>query len=482
MLKRQTHSWIAAVLLMVAIFSALPKRTVSIPTPTQTSGYVHSPYIGVAIDTAMIVGGEWWFGLSTRDSQSPLDISSPQLINAVLHSGTDLIRIGGTEADKVYLGAQPAPGFDSHLSYQQWQRILALGERTNSKILFSANAGPSTRDDHHVWQSEQFERLLGWTPTDANVDFELGNEFNAHWIFFGVDQQAHFDQYVRDYLVAKQLLADRHHKLAGPANAFWPYLGEPGANLFGSSEALFSINPDIFTWHYYPTQSVRCGLATQNAYQSHLNSLHLFNQTKDIAEQIQSWNLNSEIWLGETGPAQCGGQAGVTDRAGSSLWWLSHTGLMARTGNQRIIRQSLLGSDYALLDAEYRVRPDYIATLLFNRLMGSQVLETNMTPNRTTRVFAHCHANDGKQAMLLVINLDDKPQDIQLPKGNKWLLVTANSFKDQFVTLHNQPISAQALIQALPWRPVDQNITLPGTSYAFIELNNMAVCQPQEDL
>ncbi|WP_158583967.1 glycosyl hydrolase family 79 N-terminal domain-containing protein [Salinibius halmophilus] len=466
---------------LVALAASGPKRDVTIALDNTIVDTVHAPYIGLAIDTALVVGGEWWDGLGTRSNRSPLDLTDPRLIQAITQTGTDLLRIGGTEADKLYLGEYVAPGFDSHLTSEQWQQILDLGNATNSRILFSANAGPATRDDQHRWQSEQFERLLNWTPQGANVDFELGNEFNAHWIFFGWRQQAHFDQYMLDYAKADTLLADRSHRLAGPANAFWPYLGEPGAFLFGSSQDLFALQPDIFTWHFYPTQSVRCGVATQNAFQRHLKSLDLFKQSKAMAEKIQRWNQGSEVWLGETGPAQCGGQAGVTDRAGSALWWLSHTGLMARTGNHRIIRQSLLGSDYALMDEQYRARPDYYATLLFNQLMGEEVLNTNMTPNRSTRVFAHCHAKLAKQAMLLVINMDDKPQTLHIEQGSRWLLINANRYSDQFVTIHNRTVSVSSLANDIPWQPVDQTINLPGASYAFIEIDNMTVCQPQED-
>jgi heparanase 1 len=115
---------------------------------------------------------------------------------------------------------------------------------------------------------------------------------------------------------------------------------------------------------------------------------------------------DAEVWLGETGHAQCGGQPGVSDVFAASFWWLDQLGRLAQHGQQVVVRQTLSGSDYGLLDdVTLDPRPDYWASVLFKRLMGSRVLNLtgSETPN-TLRMYAHCGEDQG--VTVLLIHLD----------------------------------------------------------------------------
>lgn len=60
----------------------------------------------------------------------------------------------------------------------------------------------------------------------------------------------------------------------------------------------------------------------------------------------------------------------------SSIWWLDQLGLLAREVVSRVFRQSLVGSDYGLLDQNsFAPRPDYYASFLWKRLMGNRVFK-----------------------------------------------------------------------------------------------------------
>ena len=51
------------------------------------------------------------------------------------------------------------------------------------------------------------------------------------------------------------------------------------------------------------------------------------------------------VWLGETGNAQYGGEPGLSDAYLGGLWWLDQLGLMARLGQEVVVRQSCGCSD-----------------------------------------------------------------------------------------------------------------------------------------
>jgi heparanase 1 len=85
---------------------------------------------------------------------------------------------------------------------------------------------------------------------------------------------------------------------------------------------------------------------------------------------------------------------------------MDHLGLMARSGVRVVMRQSLVGGDYGLLDPHtLEPRPDYWSSLLWTALMGEAVYATRTRPSRKLRVYAHAARHRRGAICLLVINL-----------------------------------------------------------------------------
>jgi heparanase 1 len=114
-------------------------------------------------------------------------------------------------------------------------------------------------------------------------------------------------------------------------------------------------------------------------------------------------------WLTETGHALYGGEPNVSDTFVSTLWWLDELGLLAREGVARVFRQSLIGANYGLLDEKtLEPRPDFYASFLWKRLMGTWVHTPPGTPPISSKVRVYLHSEKGAIVSILTINIDKK--------------------------------------------------------------------------
>jgi hypothetical protein len=189
------------------------------------------------------------------------------------------------------------------------------------------------------------------------------------------------------------------------------------------------------------------------------------------------------VWLGETGNAQCGGEPGVSDRWAGTFWWVDQLGRMARRGQPVVVRQTLSGTDYGLLDdSTLTPRPDYWASVLWKRLMGPTVLDaTSVSP--ALRAYAHCAVPGegvppGAVAMALV-NLADAATPVALPDGGHLLeawVMTAQSLEARDVRLGDAVLAAAAdgSLPELGPRRLDfaagRWLELPPRSVTFLRL------------
>jgi heparanase 1 len=378
-------------------------------------------FLSVAIDTSQLVGGHWWSQTGRvevgRGAQrtAPFDFARPELLQLARALAPAYLRIGGTEADHLFYafdgqapGARPPRGYELSLEPARWDALQAFASAAGFDLFFTLNAGPGPRAGGDAWQPDNAEALLRHA-RDAGHRvsvFELGNEVNGYWFIHGIRHQIDGARYSEDLATARQLVKRYfpEARLAGPGNLFWPIIGEPMSSVFGllqgylqhDAEAHAGGSADIVSWHYYPQQSRRCPIATRRASPQRLLDPAYLDEMARWGQSITGLRdrhaPHAEVWLGETGNAQCGGEPGVSDRFVAGLWWLDQLALAARGGQRVVIRQTLIGSDYGLLDADtYRPNPDYYNSLLWKKLMGARVLGVNESgDNPYLRVYAHC--------------------------------------------------------------------------------------------
>ena len=388
-------------------------------------------YLSYSIDISVLAGGFWWEGsLGIRAGLgtlrvTPLRIKRRKLDRLVRALGPAYLRVGGSEADKIHYFF---PQFEEKdpliLTKKQWRRLHAFVRRNNLKLIFTCKYGLFRRKHHGNWHGTELEELLEYSKKkNFQIDvFELGNELNAYWAFHGLTSQPGPKNLAQDYVTFAELVKQYYPeaKISGPGSAFWPKLGEtirPFTNLTENFLKHISLPLDIINWHYYPFQSERTPFRTRAAKIKHLVDPKSFadfgrysNQLKALRDNLQP---QAEIWTGETGSAQCGGQPYLSDRWASSFWWADQLGQGARLGQKVMVRQALIGGDYGLIDRfTLKPRPDYWVSWIWQQMMGKTVYAAE-TNDPYVRAYLHQHRN-GKDLALLLINLSDKPKEFSL--------------------------------------------------------------------
>lgn len=383
-------------------------------------------YLSFSIDISVLAGGYWWEGSnSSRRGLGtlrvpPLQLDRKKLDRLVKALGPAYLRIGGSEADKIHYFSAPGDEDDPLiLTREQWDGLHDFVSRNKLKLIFTAKYGLFRRRDHGSWHGSELEALLEYS-TDKGYKIhvmELGNELNAYWAFHGLRSQPGPVNLAADYRSFGELVRQYYPKvrISGPGSAYWPRLGEtirPFTNITPRFLREIGSQLDIVDWHYYPFQSERSPVRTRSAKIRHLIDPGSFEDYARFAERLQALRNEhqpgAEIWTGETGSAQCGGQPKLSDRWVSSFWWADQLGRGARVGQRVMVRHSLVGGDYGLIDRlSLKPRPDYWVSWLWTRLMGKKVYAVSSSDPRV-RAYLHGHPS-GLGHTLMLINLHDQP-------------------------------------------------------------------------
>jgi heparanase 1 len=311
--------------------------------------------------------------------------------------------------------AAPAP-YLYVMTRAQWDGVNAFASAVGMRVLFTINAGPGPRDANLVWTPDNARTLLTYTASKGYdvALWELGNEVNAFPLAHGLSFVISPQQFTQDVVAAKALVAATTPgvPLGAPSSAYWPVLGEAIPFYPAFMDAGGGTPLDVVTWHYYPTQSHRCPIATRRADPSLMLDPTTLDEIDRWAADVEGAAKGKPVWLGESGNAQCGGEPGVSDAFGGGFWWLDELARLARRGEPVVVRQTLSGSDYGLIDdATLAPRPDYWTSVLWRMLVGTRVLDASAGGDPLLRFYAHCtRAGAPDQASgavtLVVVNLD----------------------------------------------------------------------------
>jgi heparanase 1 len=456
-------------------------------------------YLSFAIDSSQLVGGKWWSPDPQKSEERipAFDFTRPALKKLAAALSPAYLRIGGTEADKLYydLSDHPPPEPPAPYTYvmtkAQYDGMAAFAIDAGFDIMFTLNAGPGPRDPATKrWTDTNAKSLVSYSASKQYPVkvWELGNEINGYGLVFGLEWAQTGPGFAADMAAAKSMIkqVDPSAKFAAPACSFWPEFGEMG-EIMPSIMASGGGLPDVVTWHYYPQQSYRCPIKSVEAgpavmlKKERLDDVLIW-QRKVAGMEAQN-SPTAESWLGESGNAQCGGAPGVSDRFAGSFWWLDLLGLMARNGQKVVVRQALSGSNYGMInDSTLVPNPDYWISVLWKRLMGTTVLDAALPEGEATiRAYAHCAAaSSGGGVVFAAINLNASKEKTAvlegIPGGGIELyVVSADSLDSAVVKLNGAElkINSDGTLPALAPVKVEAAVpfvTLPPRTLAFVRV------------
>jgi heparanase 1 len=396
---------------------------------------VDERYLSFSLDISVVAGGFWWEGAITSRSGlgmlriPPLDLNSPKLDKFTQALTPAYLRVGGSEADRVHYFSAPSEELNSLVLTQAiWDRLHGFLQRNQLRFFFTVKYGLFERRQHGQWQGGEVEKLLQYSREKGyRIDVcELGNELNAYWAFHGLRSQPRAFKLAVDYHNFSQII-QRHlpqARIIGPGSAFWPKLGEtikPFSNItkkFLETCQQHQTPLHIVDWHYYPFQSLRSPIRTRTATPTAMLKPRALNDFQKYSVQLRAWRdqfyPQAELWTGETGSAQCGGQPKLSDRFISCFWWADQLGQGGLNDQKVMIRQCLIGGEYGLIDRlTLKPRPDYWLSWLWKRLMGTRVFAVS-SPHHMLRCYCHgtpstCDNIAGGDKTLLIINLSARP-------------------------------------------------------------------------
>lgn len=399
------------------------------PEPLQQR--ISRRYLSFSIDISVLAGGFWWEG-NKRARRGlgtlripPLNLAHPKLGRLAQALGPAYLRVGGSEADKIHYFTAPAGETDALvLTQKQWNRLHAFVRDNQLKLIFTVKYGLFTRHQHGNWCGDEVLALLRYSREQGyRLDvLELGNELNAYWAFHGLRSQPRARHLAADYATFASKVREYYPqvRISGPGSAFWPRLGEtirPYSNITRRFLQALPFELDILNWHYYPFQSERSPVRTRAANVRTLMNPASFRDFHKYSQNLNFWRENyqpqASLWCGETGSAQCGGQPRLSDRFISCFWWADQLGQGALTGHEVMVRQSLVGGDYGLVDRlTLKPRPDYWLSWLWVRLMGRAVYRCYHS-DKHLRVYCHSHPEHAGRT-LMIINLRPRGVHIQV--------------------------------------------------------------------
>jgi len=189
------------------------------------------------------------------------------------------------------------------------------------------------------------------------------------------------------------------------------------------------------------------------------------------------------LWITETADAACGGNPWASTFLDTFRYLIEHASL-ARRGVKVIMHNTLAASDYGLIDQNtFEPRPNYWATLLWHKLMGTTVLDPQISVVPSTYVYAQCGEGLRGGVTLLVINADrQRSVDLNLPTAGERYTLTAKQLEDTAVELNGKPLrlTSSGDLPQFEGEPVNAGrVSFAAASITYLSIANAgnANCQ-----
>lgn len=533
---------IVASALVLATSLALPAQSQTAPTtltPTHMKviAHVSERFQAFNVEMVEVTGGRFWAPYKAATSgpavapdtkpsatpggldpsrfryRAPIDLANPQLRKLARALGPTYIRVSGTWANTTYFDdsgaeapAKAPEGFGGVLTAKEWKGVLDFSKAVDAKLVTSFAIGAGVRDANGIWTPAQAQKLVDFTRANGG-QIALAEFFNEPTIAFmgGAPKGYTAADYGRDFRIFAAFLCKNSPgtKIVGPdsvgeggalTNSLKPKPGQPAPQGLAmparikTEEMLAAEGPGIdgFAYHFYGGVSQRCRPKNEIDADPAHELLKAEWLTKTEGEEAYYAKLRDRfepgklMWLTETAEAACGGDPWASTFV-DSFRYLHQLGALARLGVQSVMHNTLAASDYGLIDeSSFEPRPNYWSAVLWNKLMGTAVLDAG-SPTENQYVYAHCLKGVKGGVAVLILNTNhDKTLQISLDSNSERYTLTADDLLGKTANLNGVALKLTAtgdLPQIAGEKTQAKAITLPQASISFFAIpgaNNSA--------
>lgn len=511
-------STIALTLLAAAICqaqAAAQTDTVAVETLRRV-GTVDEHFQSYNIEMLEVTGGKFWKPYADKNAatqadagkesvpagmapslyayREPVDLSNPRLRKLASALAPAYVRTSGTWANTTFLSESstapgtPPKGFNAVLTRQQWKGLVDFSRAVNAPIVTSFSTGPGVRDSQGDWQPTQARQFLDYTQSLGGhiVAAEFMNEPNVAEMG-GAPAGYNAAAYGRDFKIFHAFIRQAAPKLMilGPG-AVGTSDGTEGASygmkMLNPADLLKAAGPGVdgFSYHHYGAVSKRCAPMAQTTEQAALTEdwLSRTDQTLAFYQKLRdTFEPGKPMWLTEVADAACGGNPWASTFR-DTFRYLDQNGRLAKQGVQVVAHNTLVASDYGLLDEHtFAPKPNYWGALLWSQLMGTTVLDSGIPIRAGLHTYAQCLKGSPGGVAVLALNTDEtNSQTINLTHAaQRYTLASTGDLDSKTVALNGKVLSLGSNDELPPLSGVQTaagKVELKPATITFLTLAN----------
>ena len=385
----------------------------------------------------------------------PIDLGNARLRKLAAALGPAYVRVSGTWANTTYFSASEPPpaappaGFKGVLSRTQWQGVVDFARAVNAQIVASFATGAGTRDTAGVWTPEQAARLVDYTSALGGriAAAEFMNEPNLAVMGgapAGYDAAAYGRDFKRFHAFARATEPGMLILGPGSVGETADESGPADGSSLTTRNLLTASQPaavDAVSYHHYGALSRRCAaMGAQTTAEAALSEEWLGRTDATLAfyrKLRDAFAPGKPLWLTETADAACGGNPSARTFL-DTFRYLDQLGRLAKQGVEVVAHNTLVASDYGLLDdVTLTPKPNYWGALLWRKLMDTGVLESGIPIQSGLHLYAHClRGTPGGVALLAINNDRAAPRTLTVPLPGERYTLSSDDLQGKTVRLN----------------------------------------------
>lgn len=427
---------------------------------------------------------------SIQCKQPAINLYHPRIRTLAKAFGPVIIRFSGSWVTRTYYdfdghtNGEVPKGFEYVLTKEQWQGALDFVKEVGAQILVSvANCTGVHENGNGAWMPEQAKVLWEYTKAQGlTIDYaEFMNEPNMLGGMM-LPENYSVEDFGRDHDLFAQWLKENYPetKLVGPCSCDCPRGAVAGgaASLLLRTEDLIAsckIMPDIFSYHSYNCISERGQMFGHHYPASENLSEEFLGATmEDLEYHVpirDKYIPDSPLWITESADGACGGNTWASTFA-ETFRYVDELARFNKIADGIIFHNTLASSAYGFLDAAtHQPRPQYWAALLYSRLAGTTVYDTQEEIREGCHLYAHSR-KDGKPGICYICINNSHTESLELEVGEcERYTLTAPYLRSEDILLNGrllEMIDEETMPEITGVREESGSIIIPPCSVNYI--------------